>query len=172
MPKRTALLTGSMNPFTLGHKHLVDTSLLVFDEVIIGIAQNPNKTGPQLFSAEQKSRIVQSSLAEHGARITISFFNGATVDHAFEQDVTAIVRGLRDETDQVYEASMSHANGLISTIEHGRFIPTIYIPCPPALTEISSSRVRELIELRRSPEVLRQYVLAPVVELIVSEIYN
>lgn len=173
MSKTTALLTGSMNPFTRGHKHLVDTCLLIFDSVVVALGSNPEKEGQvNIFTQEQRERMVTECLLEHGERVTVTFFTGATVDFAAEIRATAIIRGLRDETDQDYEASMSHANHLISTLEHGRHIPTIYFPCPPALTEISSSRVRELIGLRRSTGVLSEYVMPVVANIIAQEIYT
>ena len=170
---RTALLTGSMNPFTKGHTHVVDVSLMLFDSVVVAVGTNPNKANrDELFTAEQRMRMTAESLNEHGDRVDIRFFSGAAVDYAREINANAIVRGLRNETDQAYEASMSHANGIISELEHGQLIPTIYIPCPPSLTEISSSMVRELIGLRRSMAVLDQYVLPAVAEIIQTEIYS
>jgi len=173
MDGKIALITGSMNPFTKGHKHVVDMSLLVFDSVVVGIGYNPDKTDDgQLFSLEQRIRMTQESLKEHGDRIYVSEFTGAAIDYANEVGATAIVRGIRNDMDGAYEASMSHANSLMSEIEIGRIIPTFYVPCPPSLTEISSSRVRELVELKRSIEVLRHYVLPPVAEVIEKEIYH
>ena len=169
----TALITGSMNPFTKGHKHVVDMSLLVFDTVVVGIGYNPEKSySDQLFSMEQRIRMTAESLSEYGDRARVSEFAGAAIDFANEVGATAIVRGIRNDMDGAFEASMSHANSLMSEIEIGRTIPTFYVPCPPSLTEISSSRVRELVELRRSIEVLRHYVLPPVADVIEREIYS
>jgi len=173
MDKKIALITGSMNPFTKGHKHVVDMSLLVFDSVVVGIGRNPNKSYKNsLFSIEQRIRMTKESLKEYGDRIQVDEFSGAAIDFANEVEATAIVRGIRNDMDGAFEASMSHANSLMSEIEIGRTIPTLYVPCPPSLTEISSSRVRELVELKRSIEVLRHYVLPPVAEVIEREVYN
>ena len=172
MAKTTALLTGSMNPFTRGHKHVVDTSLIVFDTVVVGIGVNPEKVRePALFTNEQKIRMARESLAAHGDRVRVESYDGASVDFAREIGATAFVRGIRNDMDHAQESSMSHANALMTEIEHGRLIPTLYVPCPPTLTEVSSSRVRELIALRRSIDVLRQYVLPAVAEVIEREIY-
>ena len=173
MDPKIALITGSMNPFTKGHKHVVDMSLLVFDEVVVGIGHNPNKSyQDQLFSLEQRIRMTRESLKEYGTRIKVSEFAGAAIDFASKVRATAIVRGIRNDMDEAFEASMSHANSLMSEIEIGRTIPTFYVPCSPSLTEISSSRVRELVELKRSIEVLRHYVLPPVAEVIEKEVYG
>lgn len=173
MNQKIALITGSMNPFTKGHKHVVDMSLMVFDAVVVGIGHNPQKEAQSpLFTLEQRLRMASVSLAEYGDRVIVKEFNGATIDFAEAVNATAIVRGIRNDMDSAYEASMSHANALMAELEIGRVIPTFYVPCPPSLTEISSSRVRELIGLKRSLDVLSYYVLPAVATVIAEEIYQ
>lgn len=170
----TALITGSMNPFTRGHKHVVDTGLLIFDRVVVGIGYNPGKSGGDgaIFTVEQRVQMATASLAEHGERVEVLAFTGAAIDFAARIKAGAILRGIRNDMDVAYETSMAHANAVMAELELRQIIPTLYIPCPPSLTEISSSRVRELIGLRRSIEVLRQYVLPPVADVIEREIYG
>lgn len=173
MAKKTALITGSMNPFTKGHKYVIDMSLLVFDSVVVGIGQNPVKereTG--VFTLEQRIRMTKESLREYGERVEVFEFSGAAVDFANEKKVCAIIRGIRNDMDEAYESSMSYINSLMGEVEIGRIIPTFYVPCPPSLTEVSSSIVRELIGLRRSIEVLRHFVLPSVANVIENEIYS
>ncbi|MEM7125140.1 MAG: pantetheine-phosphate adenylyltransferase [Chloroflexota bacterium] len=173
MNNKIALVTGTFNPFTKGHKHVVDMGLLVFDSVVVGIGYNPAKAkSAQLFTIEQRIRMASASLVEHSDRVLVKEFTGATVDFAEEVNATAILRGIRNDMDSAHESSMSHANSLMAELEIGRTIPTFYVPCPPSLIEISSTRVRELIELRRSIEVLRHYVLPAVANVIEEEIYN
>jgi pantetheine-phosphate adenylyltransferase len=169
----TALITGSMNPFTRGHKHVVDTGLLIFDRVVVGIGHNPGKGGDgAIFSIEQRVQMAAASLSEHGDRVEVIAFTGAAIDFAARLNAGAILRGIRNDMDVAYETSMAHANAVMAELELRRVIPTLYIPCPPSLTEISSSRVRELVALRRSIDVLRQYVLPPVADVIEREIYS
>ena len=40
---RTALFAGSFDPFTIGHKSIVDRALGLFDEIVIGIGINSSK---------------------------------------------------------------------------------------------------------------------------------
>ena len=79
---------------------------------------------------------------------------------------------LRVQAEYDAKMAMSYANNLMLEVEHKRVIPTIYVPCPPMLTQISSSRVRELVGLRRGIDVLRHFVLPPVAEVISEEIYK
>ncbi|MEE1315736.1 MAG: adenylyltransferase/cytidyltransferase family protein, partial [Prevotella sp.] len=37
---RTAIFTGSFDPFTIGHADIVSRALAVFDHVVIGIGYN------------------------------------------------------------------------------------------------------------------------------------
>jgi len=130
MNKKIALITGSMNPFTMGHKHVVDMGLFVFDSVVVGIGHNPFKEKKaQLFTIEQRIRMASASLAEYGDRVLVKEFTGTAVDFAEDMEATAILRGIRNDMDSAYEASMSHANSLMAELEIGRTIPTFYVPC-------------------------------------------
>ncbi len=94
MNKKIALITGSMNPFTKGHKHVVDMGLLVFDAMVVGIGYNPAKAkNAQIFTIEQRIRMTRASLAEYGDRVLVKEFTGAAIDFAEEVQATAILRG-------------------------------------------------------------------------------
>ena len=49
---KIAVFPGSFSPFTLGHKAVVDSALLLFDKVIIAVGNNPEKN--QYFSIEER----------------------------------------------------------------------------------------------------------------------
>jgi len=164
-----ALFTGSMNPFTLGHLHLVEMSLLVFDQVIVGIGSNPEKQVSGPFSLDERLKLIRESVPDYGERVAVQTYEGATVDFALEVGATAMVRGIRNSTDHGHEASMNFANSLMTREEGGRLVPTLYFQCPPALMEVSSSRVRELMTLGRGDNVLCHYVPIPVLEAIHSK---
>src|SRR5262245_23035489 len=126
----TALLTGSMNPFTKGHKHVVDTGMIIFDRVIVGIGHNPGKEGDgSIFSIEQRVQMARDSLVEHGTRVEVQAFTGAAIDFAAKLGAAAILRGIRNDMDVGYETSMAHANSLMAELELKRVIPTVYVPC-------------------------------------------
>ena len=40
---KTALFTGTFNPFTIGHADIVERALKIFDRIVIGIGYNPDK---------------------------------------------------------------------------------------------------------------------------------
>ena len=163
-----ALLSGSMNPFTLGHQHLVEMSLLIFDRLVIGVGIHPEKNNSTPFTIDERLALITASVAEHGDRVSAQSYEGATVDFALKINATAMVRGIRNGTDHAHEASMNFANSLMTEEEGGRLVPTLFFQCPPSLMEVSSTRVRELMMLGRSQNVLSHYVPGPVLEAISS----
>jgi len=63
---RVAIYPGSFDPITNGHVDLIKRGLNIFDEIIVLIAYNPNKS--YLFSVEERMEmireVVQRSLKE------------------------------------------------------------------------------------------------------------
>lgn len=41
---KTAVFAGSFDPPTIGHKQIIDTALKIFDNVIVAVMINPEKT--------------------------------------------------------------------------------------------------------------------------------
>jgi pantetheine-phosphate adenylyltransferase len=165
---RLALLSGSMNPFTLGHQHLVDMSLLIFERLVVAIGSNPEKSASTPFTLDERLDLIRASVSGYGDRVSVQTYEGATVDFALYINAIAMVRGIRNGTDHAHEASINFANSLM-TEEGGRLVPTLYFQCPPALMEVSSTRVRELMMLGRSDNVLSHYVPSPVLDAIRSK---
>ena len=42
--KKKAIFPGSFDPFTIGHKDILDQALNVFDEIIIAVGENSSKS--------------------------------------------------------------------------------------------------------------------------------
>ena len=70
--------------------------------------------------------------------ITIKTFEGLLVDFAKDNDVKAIVKGLRAMTDFDYEFQMAQMNSNLADFE------TIFIPASPEYGYVSSSMVKEI----------------------------
>ena len=49
---RTAVCPGSFDPFTLGHRYVVQRAAACFDEVVITVVVNPNKHG--MFGVDER----------------------------------------------------------------------------------------------------------------------
>lgn len=65
---KIALFPGSFDPFTNGHLNIVERATKIFDQVIIGIFTNTNKTA--LFSLEEKLELTKEA-TKHLENVTI-----------------------------------------------------------------------------------------------------
>lgn len=132
---KIGLFPGSFDPFTKGHEGVVRKSLLLFDEIVIGIGVNSTKT--YLFSLEQRIAHIES-LFKDAPQVRVAPFQKLTVDFCKELGASHIIRGLRDSKDFEYEKSIAHMNGVISGVE------TLFFLTDQEYSAINSSIVREL----------------------------
>ncbi|MCH5351691.1 MAG: pantetheine-phosphate adenylyltransferase [Clostridiales bacterium] len=132
-----AIIAGSFNPFTLGHKDIVTRVASMFDEVVVAVADDTyKKTAP----LSVRTEIAKLSLSDvKGVRVLP--FSGLLTDFAKKTGAEVIVRGLRNTVDFEYEKSLGEAYKSLSGIE------TLFLMCSPELSHVSSSLVRSLAEL-------------------------
>ena len=132
----TALCPGSFDPVTLGHLDIIERTARHFDDVIVAVIRNPQKT-QSLFSLEERQEMLEEATA-HLDNIRIEFFKGLLVDFAKEHGADAIVKGLRAVSDFDYELQMAQMNQRLSGID------TFFISTSPQYSFLSSSLVREV----------------------------
>jgi len=132
---KKGLFPGSFDPFTKGHADIVKRALLLFDEVVIAIGYNEQKTG--WMPVEERVKTIRQLYADE-PHITVESYTGLTVDFAQQHSITAIIRGVRTVADFEYELQMADVNRQLTGIE------TVLLPASPQLASISSSVVREL----------------------------
>jgi len=134
--KRIAIFPGSFDPFTLGHENVVLRSLPLFDEVVIAIGHNTNKT--RYFDIEVIRKKIEETFADE-PKVRTEVFYGLTAQFAEKLGAGFILRGLRNTTDFEYENTISQANHHINSS-----LETVFLITSPALSAINSSIVREL----------------------------
>ncbi len=133
---KTAVFTGSFNPFTLGHADIVRRALSFADRIIIGVVgDNVHKA---LTPAKERADAIARLYASE-PRVEVRIYNGLAVDFAHEVHADAIIKGVRSVKDFEYEREQAEANRCI-----GDGLETVLLPADPALAYISSSLVREL----------------------------
>jgi pantetheine-phosphate adenylyltransferase len=132
----TALCPGSFDPVTLGHIDIIERSARHFDEVIVAVIRNPQKT-QSLFSLEERQEMLKEALA-HLSNVKIEFFYGLLVDFAREHGAEAIVKGLRAVSDFDYELQMAQMNQKLTGID------TFFLSTAPQHSFLSSSLVKEV----------------------------
>jgi pantetheine-phosphate adenylyltransferase len=132
----TALCPGSFDPVTNGHLDIIERTARHFDDVIVAVIRNPQKS-ESLFTLEERQEMLREETA-HIANVRIEFFKGLLVDFAREHDAQAIVKGLRAVSDFDYELQMAQMNQQLSGID------TFFISTSPQYSFLSSSLVREV----------------------------
>ena len=131
-----AIYPGSFDPITCGHLNIIERSLNIFDQLVIGVAVNVAKTA--LFSAEERIEQIQESTG-NDPRISVDFFDELLVDFARKKGANVIVRGLRAISDFEYEFQMAHMNHkLDDTLE------TVFMMTGETHFYVSSRLVKEV----------------------------
>jgi len=132
----TALCPGSFDPVTNGHLDIIERTSRYFDEVIVAVISNPQKT-EALFTLDEREEMLRD-LTTHLDNVRVMSFAGLLVDFAKEHGADAIVKGLRAVSDFDYELQMAQMNQRLSGID------TFFISTSPRYSFLASSLVREV----------------------------
>jgi pantetheine-phosphate adenylyltransferase len=139
---RTAVYSGTFDPFTLGHEDVVRRAAGLFDRLVVAVAVAHHKK--TLFNLQARVQQVEAAVqaAALGGRVTVLPFDGLIMDFCAQQQASAVVRGVRNLTDFDYEAQMAAMNRkLRPTVETVFLLPEASLQC------ISSTLVREISKL-------------------------
>lgn len=133
--RRIALFAGSFDPFTVGHKSIVDRGLEIFDEIVIGVGVNAGKRGWQPVE-ERVERLRRLYAGDE--RVRVETYSGLTIEAARKMGAKFLLRGVRTVADFEYERQLADVNRNLSGVE------TVLLYALPELASVSSSMVREL----------------------------
>lgn len=151
--KRIAVFPGTFDPITLGHIDVIERSLRLFDEVIVGIGVHAGKQ--TMFPLERRQAWIEAIFNEK-PNIRVVPYQGLTVRFCEAQQASTIIRGIRTVGDFEYEKGIADMNRMIAPD-----IETYFLSCSPEYTSYSSTLVRDLI--RNNADVSR--FLHPAIEL-------
>jgi len=136
---RIAIYPGTFDPITLGHVDVIQRGLKLFDRVVIGVAENPNK-GPT-FPLEARLAMARDTFADE-PRVQAVAFSGLLVDLARDQGAHAILRGLRAASDFEYEFQMATMNRRLD-----ENVETVFVMAREDYTFVSSRFIREIASM-------------------------
>lgn len=134
--KKTGLYAGSFDPITNGHIDVIERATKLFDDVIVSIAINSKKT--TLFSLEERKAMCEASLSDLN-NVRVETTEGLIVEFAENNNVSALIRGLRSVTDFEYEMQIALMNRKMSPE-----LQTVFLMPNEKYTYLNSSIVREL----------------------------
>lgn len=133
---KRALFPGSFDPITLGHLNIIERSVSLFDEIVIGVGTNSDKK--QMFSLKKRMAFIKETFADY-KNISVSQYEGLTIEFCKEVKADFIIRGLRNTADFEFEKAIANTNSALSGIE------TVFLLTAAKTSFISSSIVREII---------------------------
>ena len=137
MKKRIALFPGSFDPFTKGHEDIVLRGLQLFDEIIIAIGYNSQKS-VRYFEIDMMVKHIEATFKNH-PNIKVEHFDKLTAELARQRGAQFLLRGIRNTTDFEYENSIAQINReLYAELE------SVFLITSPKFAWISSSIIREV----------------------------
>ncbi len=142
-----AIYAFSGDPITYGHIDIITRASKSFDQVIVGIGINPDKS--YMFNLAERTEMAQRSL-QHFSNVVVKPFEGLLVDFAYEQNLGVIVKGVRNSVDFNYE-NVLHQIGESQKLG----IETHILFARPELSHISSSAVKSI---QKEQGLIQEYV--------------
>jgi pantetheine-phosphate adenylyltransferase len=129
---------GTYDPVTNGHVDIITRTSQVFDQVVVGVVNNPLRKQTTLFSAEERRDFIAAATADL-PNVEVQIFATLLVEFARENDAKAIVKGLRAISDFEYEFEMAQLN---RKLDPG--IESVYVIASPHYSFLSSTGVKEM----------------------------
>lgn len=139
MKKITAIYPGSFDPPTNGHLDLIQRGSRIFDQLIVAILRNPEKS--PLFSLGERRRMLEDLTADF-KNVSVDTFDGLTVDYAAKVRAGAMLRGIRALSDYEYELQIAMMNRRLSPE-----LETVFMMPAEQYSYLSSRLVREAARL-------------------------
>ena len=131
-----AVYPGSFDPPTLGHLDIIERACRLFEQVIVAVSQNPNKS--PLFTLQQRMDQIRCC-TQHLSNLEIDCFDTLTTTYARRRHAQVLLRGLRALSDFEYELQMAHTNHSLSPQ-----IETVFLTTSNEHSFLSSSLVKEI----------------------------
>ena len=138
-PGRTvAVFQGSFDPVTYGHLDVVRRAARLFNELIVGIGQNPEKE--QLFTPAERLELLRPLIADL-SNVRAASYTGLTIDFVRECRAHVLVRGIRDMADLNKEVQLANLNRMIGGVE------TVFMLTSDQHVLTSSTYIKQIYEM-------------------------
>jgi len=135
----TALYPGSFDPITNGHLDIITRARALFDKLIVGIYDKPDKQ--MLFSLKERVALTKEATTNFH-NVHVKSYSGLTVDFIHKEGGRAMIRGLRMNSDFEAEFEIAAMNKKLA--------PDIELVCLMASSEyqcLSARLIKEVASL-------------------------
>ena len=131
---------GSFDPITNGHIDIINRGAGLSSCLIVAVLDNPAKK--HMFSASERADMIKDVFVNCKSNIEVDVFSGLLADFVKNKGACAILRGLRNSADYLAEYQYFVYNKDLS-----QGVETLFLPCSPNLSYISSSIIKEASKL-------------------------
>lgn len=114
------IFPGSFDPFTNGHKAIVDQTYKLCDEFIIALATNLKK-GEGLIKRSERVKLIKEIFKDYPNVTVIDMTDTLISDYCKKNNVSYIVRGIRNSEDFTYEKSLAATNHYLAGVQISDF---------------------------------------------------
>ena len=139
MSKVIAIYPGSFDPPTNGHLDLIERGSHIFDELVVAILRNAEKS--PLFSVAERRQMLED-LTGRFDNVRVDTFDGLTVEYATRMKARVVLRGIRAISDYEYELQMALMNRKLQPR-----LETVFMMPAEQYSYLSSRLVREVAQL-------------------------
>ncbi len=136
MKQVIAIDPGTFDPPTNGHLDLIRRGSKIFDQLIVALLRNSEKT--PLFTHDERLSMLRECV-KGLPNVSIDSFDGLLVDYATRKGAKAVLRGIRAVSDYEYELQMALMNRKLDPR-----LETIFMMPAEAYSYLSSRLVREI----------------------------
>ena len=133
---KIAIYPGSFDPITNGHLDLIERGLQLFDQLVVAIADNPDKR--PLFTGDERLKMVKTTVKDL-KRVKVVLFAGLLADMAKEIKASAIIRGVRAVSDFEFEFQLALMNRKLAPKTE-----TVFLIPSEKYTYLSSNLIKDV----------------------------
>tara|TARA_A100001391_G_scaffold203693_2_gene196757 strand:+ start:633 stop:1181 length:549 start_codon:yes stop_codon:yes gene_type:complete len=155
---RVAVYTGSFDPVTSGHLHIIERASKIFETLIVGIGINADKR--PLFDIGERVELVSEVTCDL-PNVRVETFDTLAVDFVRSLGSGVMVRGIRPLTDIAGEFTMLMANRQLDPA-----IETVFLMADERFAHVSSSLLKQIAMISDDDDHLAKFVPRQVVAAI------
>ena len=136
---KNIIYPGTFDPITNGQLDIAERAAVLFDQVMIVIANNPRKNS--LFTIDERIDLINKSIS-HLNNVLVSKTESLIVNFARDNKSVALIRGLRSISDFEYEFQMGLMNRSLAPE-----ISTLFMMPDEKYMHLNSTVVKEIASL-------------------------
>ncbi len=136
--RKLAVFPGTFDPITLGHVDIIRRGRMLFDELVVAVGRNPDKSS--WFSLDDRVQMIRDVTAGLDG-VFVETYDGLTMEYVRRKGAAVILRGIRDSVDLRDELQAANANLLVGDVE------TVFLMTSDQHALTSSTLIKQIVQI-------------------------